>query len=241
MAAPWFAFGEKRPEYEVPVFNERAVRASAGILFLFAIITFGYAFLRGNYQPTRVFVVGFVIDFAIRLFINPSLSPTMIVGQWFVRKQQPEYVGAPQKRFAWAIGFVLALFMSYLMVYKGRMGPTNMLVCGTCLTLMFFESAFGICIGCKLYNVFNREKAKLCPGGVCELEPPRGAGGRWYHAVVVLAFAGLMGGAVAPWVLKNDPYDPTLDFEDEEARCEVPLLAKLLGHEAKWKSSHGCL
>lgn len=96
-----FEFGERITGYEVPVLNERSVRASAGLLFFLAIIAFMNAWLTGNFQPTRVFVVVFLIDFSIRIFINPRYAPVMILGQWFVRKQQPEYVGAPQKRFAW--------------------------------------------------------------------------------------------------------------------------------------------
>src|SRR5450759_2028034 len=111
-----FQFGQKPPEYDVPVFNERAVRASAGILFFFAIVSFMKAWLMGNFQPTRVFVVTFLVDFTVRIFVNPLYAPSLIIGQWAVRKQQPEYVGAPQKRFAWAIGFVLALTMLYLVV-----------------------------------------------------------------------------------------------------------------------------
>jgi hypothetical protein len=72
-----------------------------------------------------------------------------------VRKQAPEWVGAPQKRFAWAIGWVLAVTMLWLIVINNVIGPINMLVCATCLTLMFFESAFGICIGCKIYNALR--------------------------------------------------------------------------------------
>ena len=106
-----FQFGERRPEFQVPVLNERAVRASAGILFFFAFISFMNAFLLGNFQPTRVFVVVFLVDFTIRIFVNPRYAPSLIIGQWVVRKQQAEYVGAPQKRFAWTIGLVLALAM----------------------------------------------------------------------------------------------------------------------------------
>jgi hypothetical protein len=104
-----FEFGEQIDGYDVRIFNENAVRASAGLLFLLAIIAFMNPWLVGNFQPTRVFVVAFLIDFTIRIFINPSYAPSLIIGQWVVRKQQPEYVGAPQKRYAWAIGFVLAL------------------------------------------------------------------------------------------------------------------------------------
>src|SRR5665811_1041608 len=103
-----FVFFKQKTAYEMRVLNERAVRASAGILFFLAIISFMNAWLTGNFQPTRVFVVGFLIDFTIRIFINPRYAPSLILGQWVVHRQQPEWVGARQKRFAWAIGLVLA-------------------------------------------------------------------------------------------------------------------------------------
>jgi hypothetical protein len=71
MTDPFFSFGRRTPEYGVPVLNERAVRAAAGILFFFAMVSFMNAWLTGNFAPTRVFVVAFLIDFTIRLFINP--------------------------------------------------------------------------------------------------------------------------------------------------------------------------
>ena len=147
-----FRFGDTIEGYAVPVLNERAVRAGAGILFFFALVAFMNAWLTGNFQPTRVFVVAFLIDFTIRLFVNPRYAPSLVIGQWMVRQQQPEYTGAPQKRFAWAIGFALALTMFWLVVIKQVVGPANVLVCAACLVLMFFETAFGICIGCWLYN-----------------------------------------------------------------------------------------
>jgi len=36
--------------------------------------------------------------------------------------------------------------MLWLIVIQNVIGPINMLVCAACLALMFFESAFGICI-----------------------------------------------------------------------------------------------
>src|SRR5512135_2652636 len=134
-----FSFGEAREGYPVPVLNERAVRAAAGLLFAFALASFMNAWLVGNFRPTRVFVVAFLVDFALRLFISPRFAPSLIVGQWFVRRQQPEYVGAPQKRFAWAIGFALALAMAWLVVLNRVVGPVNLLICATCLALLFFE------------------------------------------------------------------------------------------------------
>ena len=82
-----FQFGETVEGYDIPVLNERAVRAAAGILFFFAIVSFMNAWLAGNFQPTRVFVVAFLIDFVIRIFVNPKFAPSLILGQFMVRRQ----------------------------------------------------------------------------------------------------------------------------------------------------------
>lgn len=246
-----FSFGERIDGHAVPVLNERAVRAAAGIVFFFAMLSFMNAWLTGDFQPTRVFVVAFLVDFALRIFVNPKLAPSMILGQWMVRKQQPEWVGAPQKRFAWAIGLALAVAMLYLVVIKQVIGPVNLIVCAACLVLLFFETAFGICIGCKVYNAFGKEQAQSCPGGVCAFEPPRGAGGTWAHAAVVLAFFALIG-AWSSHVVANDPYArpeaapaaaPAASVPVDPAevkRCKVPDFAKAMGHEEKWKLHNHC-
>lgn len=260
-----FQFGQTHPEFAVPVLNERAVRASAGILFVVALIAFMHAFLLGNFQPTRVFVVAFVLEFAVRLFVNPQLAPVYRLGQWVVRHQQPEWVGAPQKRFAWGIGLALGLSMVWLLVVQQVIGPVNMLVCGLCLVFMFFESAFGICIGCKVYNLFNKEQAQLCPGGVCETSPALRervpAATRAAQAAVLLGFAVVVLGS-ARWVSDNAVPMPAMWHHTpaassapatnaatsaaaatdpaEVARCQVPEFAKAIGHEAMWKLHNGC-
>ncbi len=246
-----FQFGERIPDYEVPVLNERAVRASAGILFFLALICFMNAWLTGNFQPTRVFVVGFLIEFTIRIFINPRFAPIMILGQWAVRKQQPEWTGAPQKRFAWAIGFALAATMLYLVVLNNVIGPINLIVCSMCLTLLFFETAFGICIGCKIYNIFNKEKARLCPGGVCEIPANQVPGATLTQVAIVATFAVAIAG-IAQWVYSTAPKraaefeqavaaQPVTPIDSAEAeRCKVPDFAKAIGHEEKWKLHNNC-
>ena len=35
---------------------------------------------------------------------------------------------------------------------------------------LFLESAFSICLGCKIYNIIMPEKATHCQGGVCEIK-----------------------------------------------------------------------
>jgi hypothetical protein len=246
MPNPLFQFGQRVDGYDIPVLNERAVRAAAGILFLFAIIAFMNAWLLGNFQPTRVFVVAFLADFTLRLLVNPRYAPTLILGQWLVRKQQPEWVGAPQKRFAWAIGFVLALVMLYLVVIRQVVGPVNLLVCAACLTLLFFETAFGICLGCKLYNLFGHTPAQLCPGGVCEAPAARGLGLSAVQVLALLAY-GLGVGAVAhavygagePSAVAPAAVPAAIDPAEAE-RCKVPEFAKAMGHEEKWKLHNNC-
>ncbi len=246
-----FAFGERVDGYAIPVLNERAVRAAAGIVFFFAIVSFMNAWLLGNFQPTQVFVVAFLVDFTIRLFVNPRYAPSLVLGQWIVRRQQPEYVGAPQKRFAWVIGFLLALAMLYLVVIRHVVGPVNLVVCAACLLLLFFETAFGICIGCNLYNAVFPGQAQLCPGGVCEVKPAPGAGGSLAQGAVLLVFASLIG-AWGAHVAGNDPYARTRPTDvaapavpaqvdpAEAERCKVPEFAKAMGHEEKWKLHNNC-
>ena len=251
MASKIFEFGQVRAEYAVPVLNERAVRAAAGILFFLAMVSFMNAWLIGNFQPTRVFVVGFLIEFTIRVFVNPRLASIMILGEWMVRKQLPEWTGAPQKRFAWGIGFVLAVTMLYLVVLNNVIGPVNLIVCSLCLILLFFETAFGICIGCQIYNSLNKEKAQLCPGGVCDIPPDQIPRMSLSQAVILMAFVASVF-AVAQWVYQtvpkqvNDlpasaPTQQTAPVDPAEVqRCQVPDFAKAMGHEEKWKLHNHC-
>ena len=186
-------FGEDVEGYPVRVLNEREVRAGAGVLFFFAMIAFMNAWLVANFTVLKVFVVAFFIDFVLRVLVDPRLSPSLIIGRLFVANQQLEYVGAPQKRFAWAIGLVLAAFMLVWLVLLGNVGVLNLIICVLCLTFLLFESAFGICIGCKIYPIVTRQDPVLCAGGVCGIvkkEPIQELNAT--HGLVVIAFAILL-------------------------------------------------
>ena len=188
-----FRFGENVDGYSVRVLNEREVRAGAGILFFFAMIVFMNAWLIGNFAPLKVFVVAFFVDFVIRVLVNPRFSPSLILGRFFVRNQEVEYVGAPQKRFAWMIGLVLSAFMIVWLVVLGNLGLANLIICFACLMFLLFESAFGICIGCKIYPIITRQDPVLCAGGVCGIvkkEPIQEVNA--IHAIVLLGFASSM-------------------------------------------------
>ena len=235
-----FNFGEKVEGFNEPVLNERELRAGAGILFLFAILSFMSAWNFGNFYWTKIMVVAFLIDFAIRVFVNPSFAPSLVVGRFFVRKQTPEYVGAKQKRFAWGIGLTLAVLMFFLIVVNNVIGPVNLLVCLTCLVLLFFESVFGICLGCKVYNLFHKDRAQHCPGGVCENEVSiiqKITIGQVLVVIVFLAFVWFVSGYLSH---TSTVEQVGVENVQGDSDCTVPEWAKKIGHEEKWKLHHGC-
>jgi len=161
-------YGEIVEGYDIGVLNEREARAAAGILFLFGMLSFLNSFMLGSFVFTQYFVGFFMFDFFIRI-INPKYSPSLLLGRIFIQNQIPEYVGASQKRFAWSIGFVLSVIMFYLVVIDPQMNPIKIIICVVCLILLMAESAFSICLGCKIYNMINSDKSKHCPGGICEV------------------------------------------------------------------------
>ena len=161
-------FGENVEGYNIPVLNEREIRAAAGILFLATFISLMFILFKNNFLPIKYVLTAFLADFLIRVFINPKFSPTLIMGRLIVGNQTPEYVGAQQKKFAWIIGVILSATMFIFMVVINSYSPITGVICFVCLMFLFFESAFGICLGCKFYPLFHKEKAQHCPGEVCD-------------------------------------------------------------------------
>lgn len=160
-----------------PVLNERAIRAGAGIMFALGFFAFMQAFYLREFLFIKVFVVLFFIDFFTKVVLGTKFSPVSNLANFIVRGQTPEYVGAIQKRFAWSIGLFLSGTMMTLLFVFGVQGWPNLLICGVCLTFMFMESAFGICVGCKIYNALMNvgiiptpEYKPACPGNVCAIE-----------------------------------------------------------------------
>ena len=161
-------FGENVEGHNIPVLNEREIRAAAGILFLATFISLMLIVFKNNFLPIKYVITAFLVDFIIRVFINPKFSPTLIIGRLIVGSQTPEYVGAKQKKFAWIIGVTLSATMFIFMVVINSYSPITGIICLICLMFLFFESAFGICLGCKFYPLFFKEKAQRCPGEVCD-------------------------------------------------------------------------
>lgn len=243
-----FKFWEKVKGYDVRVLNEREVRASAWILFTFAMIAFMNSWLLWDFTITKIFVVAFMLDFFIRIFINPKFSPSLILWRFMVANQKVEYVWASQKRFAWWIGFVLAVTMFYLVVLNSIVWPINILVCLSCLVLLWFESFFWICIWCKIYNLFNKEKAKLCPGWTCENFKKENIQkisfihtGVFTIFIIFIVFISnsslIVDEPNAQEVIKNLSVEEMNQWKDS---CEVPEWAIKIWHEEKWKLHNGC-
>ena len=161
-------FGEEVEGYNIPVLNEREIRAAAGILFLSTFISLMFIAFKNNFLPIKFVIIFFFTDFLIRVFINPKFSPTLILGRLIVRNQNPEYVGAKQKKIAWIIGVILSGTMFVFFILVNAFSPITGIICLICLIFLFFESAFGICLGCIVYKWFYKEKAQYCPGEVCD-------------------------------------------------------------------------
>lgn len=118
----------------------------------------------------KYMVAVFLTDMIIRVFISPKFSPLLILGRLIVSGQTPLYVGAAQKKFAWIIGFLLSTTIFFLLVIINSYSPITSIICLVCLVFLFFETAFGICIGCKVYSIFSKDKTQYCQGEICDVK-----------------------------------------------------------------------
>ncbi|HMG69345.1 MAG TPA: DUF4395 domain-containing protein [Chitinophagaceae bacterium] len=160
-------FGENVPGYEVPVLNEREIRASAGILFVLMFMSLVFILFKEDFLLIKYFIILFLTDLMVRVFINPKFSPLLIIGRLIVSRQAPEYVAAAPKKFAWKIGIGLAGMMFFLLDIVNSYSIITGMSCIICLVFLFFESSFGICLGCMIYGWFYKDKVQLCPGEIC--------------------------------------------------------------------------
>jgi len=163
-------FGETVEGFNIPVLNEREIRASAGILYFFMFLAWMLVIFEERFFLIKLVNTIFLIDFIIRMFISPKYSPSLIIGRLFVSNQTPEYVGAAPKKFAWTIGLVLASIIFLLLVVWNSTSIITGIICQICLIFLFFEAVFGICLGCKFYPLFHKEKTQYCPGDICQVK-----------------------------------------------------------------------
>lgn len=155
------------PGFKIPVINERVARAGAGLLFLPGLVLYVVATTTGSADPLKPFGALFIIDMFIRVTAGEKWAPSLALGALFVRRQTPEWVGAPQKLFAWWMGYGMGVVACAATgIFQAPLWVT-LVLCGLCLSFLFLEVAFGICVGCKLQALFSRRPPMYCAGGTC--------------------------------------------------------------------------
>ena len=175
-----FSFGEENKELGYKTLDERVMRGSAGIMLLFGVIASINGFVLKNYSVIP-YISGFLmINFLIGIFINPKFSPSVILSKLFVKNQSPLPVGAIQKKFAWSLGLAMSVtifILSFSLLKDASYFNIVCMLCMICIALLYLESVFGICVGCKLY--FLGIKLKLikepkirpnCTGDSCAIK-----------------------------------------------------------------------
>ena len=98
LTSPWYSFCQKFQDLEIygrpapyPVVNERAVRATAGLMLIVAVVAFSFAFFDKNFLPIKIVIPLFLHDFAVRQFTGLTpLSPLGVMGTLLVKNQKPE-------------------------------------------------------------------------------------------------------------------------------------------------------
>jgi Domain of unknown function (DUF4395) len=167
-------------ELHAPVVDENEVRAAAGLTMVVGAVAFSYAYFTRQYIPLQVVASLFSVEFLIRLTVGIRYSPIGALARMLTLNRPPEWVSAKPKRFAWTLG----LGMTFAMTIITNIGIRGMLprtICLICLTLMWMESALGLCLGCKIYSLMVRRgwaptdpEFEVCADGACE-QPGRTA------------------------------------------------------------------
>jgi len=159
------------------VFDERQVRAAAGITLMLGSAALALAFLSKEYRPIETATAFFFVDFALRVGIGLGYSPVGRLARWLVPRGAPQWVSARPKRFAWSLGLVMSLAMTVITNSHVR-GALPLSICLVCLALMWMEAVLGICLGCEIHSWMVRRgwaehdaAFEICSGDVCA---PRG-------------------------------------------------------------------
>ncbi len=175
-----FSFGEYIEGRKYKVLDERVVRGSAGIMLFLGVIAFINGFVVKNYIVLPYISGILALSFLIAIFVNPKFSPTVFLSWVMVRKQSPLPIGAVQKKFAWSLGLALStgiFILSLFLLTDESYFDSVCLLCLVCIGLLFLETAFGICVGCKLYHLSIKlnllpppKENPNCMGDACETE-----------------------------------------------------------------------
>jgi len=139
--------------------NEVAARAVAAgaVALCVATIASGQGWL----------LVPLAYGFWARVLAGPTLSP---LGQLATRVLAPRLgpprlVAGPPKRFAQAVGVVFST-TALVLWFAAGLHAAALVVTGMLAAAALLESAFGLCLGCRVFAVLMRRG--LIPDEVCE-------------------------------------------------------------------------
>jgi hypothetical protein len=157
--------------------NENEARGAAGLTLVIGAVAFSYAYFEKQYAPLQIVASLFFLEFLIRVTIGLRYSPLGVLARAMTFNRSPEWVSARPKRFAWTLGLVMTFAMT-IITNVGIRGYLPRTICLICLTLMWMESAIGLCLGCEIHRVITRRgwtakhpALELCPDGTCEPHP----------------------------------------------------------------------
>jgi Domain of unknown function (DUF4395) len=158
----------------IALVNENEARAAAGLTMVTGAVAFSYAYFDKQYTPLQVVASLFLVEFLIRVTVGLRYSPFGLLARSMTLRRRPQLVSATPKRFAWALGLAMASAMTVI-TNSGIRGYLPRTICLICLTLMWLESALGLCVGCKIYGLLvgrgwisAGSDGESCADGVCE-------------------------------------------------------------------------
>jgi hypothetical protein len=162
-------------QLQAAVCNENEVRAAAGLTMAIGAVAFSYAYFTKQYVPLQAVASFFFVEFLVRVAVGLRYSPVGVLARALTSSQPPDWVSAKPKRFAWSLGLAMTFAMT-IITNSGIRGLLPRTICLICLTLMWFESAVGLCLGCRIHALLVRRgwaasdpEFEVCADGACEL------------------------------------------------------------------------
>jgi hypothetical protein len=162
-------------ELQAAVFNEHEARAAAGLTMIIGAVAFAYAYFESEYLLLQIASSLFFVEFLIRVTAGLRYSPMGALAHLMTRRYPPDWVSAKPKRFAWTLGLGMG-FSMMVITNSGVRGWLPRSICLVCLTLMWMESALGLCLGCKVHALLVRRGLttkdpayEICAHGACEV------------------------------------------------------------------------
>jgi hypothetical protein len=138
------------------------------VQFGFGVAGWTVAVSTGNFTFARAFAVLFLFEMGVRIGAGARYAPLYAFGAFLYRRRAPTWVGAPQKAFAWGLGFALSITACFAFGWL-NLPVVALSICALCLGILGAEALFGWCLGCAIHGRLWPEKTFHCADGSCEV------------------------------------------------------------------------